>query len=209
MVMDPHRMDGDGHELGEMLDGMRERLEKLVALRMDPRLRRRIDPADVIQAAFVDVVRRFEEWGAAHSRIPLFIWVRLITVQKLAEFHRRNLGTLKRDVRREVHGPDPGSQSATLTWAILDQHESPSKVVVRLEQEDALHFALERMKPMDREILMMRHFERLTNQECAQVLGLTRSGAKIRHLRAARRLRGILKRADLPEDLIHRRNGDS
>ena len=108
-----------------------------------------------------------------------------------------------------MDGPDPGSQSATLMCAIVDQHESPSKVVVRLEQEDALHYALEHMKPMDKEILMMRHFERLTNEECAHVLGLTRSGAKVRHLRAARRLRRILKHADLPGDLIHRHNGDS
>jgi RNA polymerase sigma-70 factor (ECF subfamily) len=209
MVMDPHRTDGNGHELGEVLEGMRPRLEKLVAVRMDPRLRRRIDPEDVIQAAFVDVVRRFEEWAAMHSNMPLFLWVRLLTVQKLAEFHRRHLGALKRDVRREVDGPDPGTQSATLMRAIVDQHESPSKVVVRLEQKDALHYALDHMKTMDREILMLRHFERLTNEECAHVLGLTRSGAKIRHLRAARRLRGVLKHADLPEDLIHRRNGDS
>ena len=109
----------------------------------------------------------------------------------------------------KIDGPTPGTESATLMRAIVDQHESPSKVVVRLEQEDALHYALEHMKAMDREILMMRHFERLTNEECAHVLGLTRSGATVRHLRAARRLRRVLKRTDLPEDLIHHRNGDS
>lgn len=192
--------NGNEHELGEVLEGMRPRLEHLVAVKMDPRLRRRIDPGDVTQAAFVDVVRRFDEWARLHARMPLFCWVRLMTLQKLAEFHRRHIGTLKRDVRREVYGSDSGS-NATLARTIIDQHESPSKEIMRLEREDVLHLTLQRMKPMDREILTMRHFERLSNEECAHVLGLTRAGAKVRHMRATRRLRYMLERADLLEGL--------
>ena len=127
--METNLPDGSGHELGEVLQGMRRRLEELVAVRLDPRLRRRIDSGDVVQAAFVDVVRRFDEWAAVPSGIPLSLWVRLLTLQKLAEFHRRNLGTLKRDVRREVEGSGHGAYSTTLTHAAVDPQESPSTVV--------------------------------------------------------------------------------
>lgn len=192
--------DGKG-DLGEVLEAMRPRLEHVVAVRLDPRLRRRIDPGDVIQAAFVEVVRRFDEWETMRARMPFFCWVRLMTLQKVAELHRRHLGTRKRDVRREVNGPVPGSGSTTLTQVIADRGESPSRVFVRHEWEGALHQALERMKPADREILVMRHFDRLSVEACAHALGLTRAGAKVRHLRAARRLRRMLERVDLPGDL--------
>jgi len=200
--MNAKSLMADGPDYGDQLEALRPRLERLVAVRMDPRLRRRIDPADVIQAAFVDVLRRLDEWLAIRARMPFFLWVRLMTVQKLAEFHRRNLGARMRDVRREVDGIGEGSSSGLLAQGIVDQHESPSKEMSRIEQEEVLRHLLDQMKPIDREILILHHFERLTLAECARVLGLTHSGAKLRHLRAARRLRILLRRTDSPPDLF-------
>ena len=79
--------------------------------------------------------------------------------------------------------------------------DSPSQVVSRQEQERELREILERMKPEDSEILLLRHFEQLSNAECAEVLGLTPKAAATRHLRAAKRLRELLShRPDLVGD---------
>jgi RNA polymerase sigma-70 factor (ECF subfamily) len=182
----------DGRQLGSVLEGYRGRLQHMIALRLDPRLRRRFDSSDVIQEAFVDVMRRFEEYRAC-SEMSFFLWVRLLTSQKLMEFHRRHLGAEKRDVRREVAARSyPEASSISLARALVDQGSSPSQALVRKEREERLREALEKVKEVDREILMLRHFERLSNDECADVLGLSPSGTNVRHWRAAKRLREIL-----------------
>ena len=89
----------EAHQLGGLLEGYRARLRRMVSLRLDPRLRRRVDSSDVIQEAFVDVTRRLEEYRST-PKMPFYLWVRLLTAQKLMEFHRRHLGAQRRDVRR-------------------------------------------------------------------------------------------------------------
>ena len=190
---------GDGPEsgvgpwnLGALLEGFRPQLRRMVSLRLDPRLRHRFDSSDVLQEAFVEVTRRFEEYRARQD-MPFSLWVRLITAQKLAEFHRRHLGTKMRDVRREEVRPAySDTSSVSLARAIVAQADSPSQILVRKEQEERVRAALERMKAIDREILLLRHFEQLSTDECAHVLGLSPQGASTRHLRAAKRLHEIL-----------------
>lgn len=190
----------DARNLGALLEGFRPRLKRMVALRLDPRLQRRVDCSDVLQEAFVDVTRRFGEYR--REKMAFFVWVRLITEQKVNELQRRHLGAQKRDVRREVgERRTPDASTVCLARAIADQGESPSQIMSREEQEKRLREVLERMKPEDREILLLRHFEQLSNAECAQVLGLTAKAAATRHLRAAKRLRATLKNwKDLFED---------
>lgn len=193
----------EAHQLGGLLEGYRPRLRRMVSLRLDPRLRRRVDSSDVIQEAFVDVTRRLEEYRST-PKMPFFLWVRLLTAQKLMEFHRRHLGAEKRDVRREVAAPSHyEASSVALARAIVDEGTSPSGALLRKELEQSLRDALEKVKETDREILMLRHFERLSNEECAQVLGLSLSGTKLRHLRAMKRFREILRTTtDISEDLL-------
>ena len=195
----------EAHQLGGLLEGYRPRLRRMVSLRLDPRLRRRVDSSDVIQEAFVDVTRRLEEYRST-PKMPFYLWVRLLTAQKLMEFHRRHLGAERRDVRREVAARSHyEASSVSLARAIVDQGTSPLGALLREELEQRLRDALEKMKEIDREILMLRHFERLSNEECAQVLGLSLSGAKLRHLRATKRLREILRATtDISEDLLER-----
>jgi len=181
----------DARDLGPLLEEFRPRLRRMVALRLDPRLRSRIDCSDVLQEAFVDATRRLREYHS--EKMSFFLWVRLLTDQKVKELQRRHLGAQKRDVRREqVARPDPDASTICLVRAIVDQRESPSQQVSRKEQEERLRAVLEKMKPIDREILLLRHFERLSMPECAQVLELSLSGAKQRHGKAAVRLRRAL-----------------
>lgn len=191
--------EGKGHPweepatLGSLLESFRPRLQRMVSLRLDPRVRRRMDSSDILQEAFVEVTRRLGEYET-DAGLSFFVWVRLVTGQKLVDLHRQHLGAEKRDVRREVFpaAPMPAS-SISLARAISDHSPTPSQQLVREEQQERLRAALDGMKESDREILMLRHFEHLSNEECAEVLGVTPSGAKLRHMRAAKRLREVLR----------------
>ena len=193
----------DSADLGALLESFRPRLRRMVSLRLDPRLRRRVDSSDVLQEAFVDVARRFDEHRASPD-LPFFLWVRFLTAQKLVELHRRHAGAEMRDVRREVAGLDtPEATSASLARAFVDDGDTPAQILMREEHEQKLQEALEKLKPNDREILMLRHFERLAYDECARVLGIQLSAAKVRHLRAAKRLREVLREyPELPDGLL-------
>jgi len=183
----------DSRDLGSRLEELRPRLRRMVSLRLDPRLRRRIDSSDVIQESFVDVARRFEAYRRSPD-MPFFVWVRYLTAQKLLEVHRRHMQAERRDVRREEDGAN-GLQatSVLMARAILDRECSPSDALARKESKESLRSALEKLSETDREILLLKHFEQLSSEECAAVLGLSLPGAVSRHLRAVTRLREVLR----------------
>lgn len=177
--------------LGSLLEGFRPRLERMVALRLDQRLCRRIEVGDVLQEGFVEVTRRLEEYRSAPS-MSFYLWVRLVTGQKLLEIHRRHLGTERRGRTREISTPFPAASSVSMAEALLDPASSPSEMAAHEEEQRHLQAALEKLDETDREVLVLRYFELLTNEEAAQVLGLTPSGAKKRHSRALTHLKHTL-----------------
>ena len=128
-------------------------------------------------------------------RLPLLLWLRLITAQRLAMIHRRHRAVKARDVRRDVplHGLGrPGVTSAALAEAVAASQTSPSEAAERKEMRTRLLGALDSMDPLDREVISLRHFEQLGNADVARELGLTESAASKRYVRAFRRLKGIL-----------------
>ena len=162
----------------------------MVSLRMDHRLRGRLDPSDVIQDTFIEVHERHDEWRA-RGDMPFFTWVRFLAGQKLAQQHRRHLGTEARDAGREVSPAalaGPEVSSIALAAAFAGRGPTPSGIAMRAEQESAVLSALEEMRPIDREVLALRHFEGMTNQEVAATLGLQTNAASRRYLRALARL---------------------
>jgi RNA polymerase sigma-70 factor, ECF subfamily len=185
---------GEQHALGELFHAHRERLRRMVQLRLDNRLRGRIDPSDVIQEAFLDASRRLGEF-AADPRMPPFVWLRLLTAQRLVTLHRVHLGVKGRDASREVSlhtGPLPSADSRSLAAQLLGRLSSPSQAAMRAEIQIKIQDALNAMDPIDREILALRHFEELSNGETAAVLGLHKAAASNRYVRALRRLKEIL-----------------
>jgi RNA polymerase sigma-70 factor (ECF subfamily) len=185
---------GNPERLGAVLEEYRPRLRRMVALRLDPRLHGRIDPSDVIQETYLEASTRLAEY-LARPVMPFFLWLRLLTGQRLAILHRHHLGTQMRDASREValdHGRLPEASSAALTAQLLAHEPRPSEAAIRAEVQARLQEALDTMAPSDREILALRHFEQLSLAETAEVLGLTESGACRRHLRAINRLKEIL-----------------
>jgi RNA polymerase sigma-70 factor (ECF subfamily) len=185
---------GDCAALAELFQRHRGRLEQMVRLRLDRRLQGRLDPADVLQEAYLDVARRFPEYAAAPA-LPFFLWLRLLTGQRLVDLHRQHLGAKMRDAGLEVslhRGDLPRASSASLAELLLGRLTSASRAAIRAETQRQVQEALNAMDPVDREVLVLRHFEMLSNEETAQVLGLRPSAASNRHIRALKRLKEIM-----------------
>lgn len=185
---------GDRDALSEIFARYRDRLRRMVDLRLDRRLHARIDASDVIQEGYVDVVTRLEEY-LRDPQIPLFLWLRLVIGERLMKLHRHHLGTRMRDAGLEVslyRGALPAASSAALAAQLLGKQTSPTQAAVRAERILRLQEALNTLEPMDREVLALRHFEELSNEETAQTLGIRKSAASKRYVRALKKLREIL-----------------
>ena len=186
---------GDQEALSDLWDQYRERLRRLVKLRMDRRLQGRLDASDVLQEAFIDFASRAEEY-ANDPTMPFFLWLRYLTGQRLQLLHRHHLGAQMRDAGREVsihRGPMPQATSVSLAAQLLGRFTSVTQAVQRAEMQVMLQEPINGMDQLDREILALRHFEELSNVETAQVLGIKRSAASSRHIRALKRLRQVLQ----------------
>lgn len=173
----------------------RDRLHRLVRLRMDRRLQGRIDPSDVLQETFLDFQARAQDY-IDHPDLPFYLWLRFLTGQRLQLLHRHHLGTQMRDAGREVslhHGVMPQATSVSLAAQLLGRFTSITQVVQRAELQLILQEAINNLDPIDREILALRHFEDLSNEETAQVLNIKPSAASSRHVRALKRLREVLR----------------
>jgi RNA polymerase sigma-70 factor (ECF subfamily) len=185
---------GDRQALGELLALHRDRLRRMVQLRMDRRLHGRLDASDVIQEAFLEATMRFDEFTRDRP-MPFFLWLRFLAGQKLIVAHRRHLGVKARDARRELsiyRGALPEATSESLAAQLIGRLTSPSLAAVRAELQVRLQEMLNTMDETDREILALRHFEQLTCPESAKVLGIEESAASSRYYRALKRLKDIL-----------------
>src|SRR5580693_238533 len=112
---------GDEKALAALFTRYRERLKRMVRLRLDRRLSGRVDASDVIQEAYVEVHKRFGEW-VEKQELPFFLWLRLVTGQKLTDCHRHHLGAQMRDADQEVslyRGALPQASSASLAAHLL------------------------------------------------------------------------------------------
>jgi RNA polymerase sigma-70 factor (ECF subfamily) len=186
----------DKAALGALFAHYRDRLRQMIRLRLDRRVYGRLDPSDVLQEAYLDVARRFHEYAAAPT-VSFYLWLRALTGQRLIDLHRQHLGAQMRDAGREVslyRGALPQASSASLAQQMLAGLTSPTQAAVRAEMQVLLQEALNSMDPLDREVVVLRHFEELTNVETAQVLGIENSAASKRYIRAIRRLKAILDR---------------
>ena len=140
-----------------------------------------------------EATARFEEY-MRDAKMPFFLWLRFLTLQKLCELHRRHLKVKARDASRELslyNGPLPEATSAVLAAQLIGKLTTPSQAAVRAEMKLQLEDALNSMDAIDREVLALRHFEQLTNAEASRVLGINESAASNRYVRAAKRLKKI------------------
>jgi RNA polymerase sigma-70 factor, ECF subfamily len=186
---------GDESALAALFDGYRDQLRRMIRLRLDRRLSGRVDSSDVLQEAYLDVRKRLDEYARDPAAMPFHLWLRLVAGQKLTDVHRFHLGAQMRDAGQEVslhRGPFPQASSVSLAAQLLGKMTSASHAAIRAEHKLIVQEALNGMDPIDREVLALRHFEHLSNDETALVLGLTKSAASNRYIRALKRLKEIL-----------------
>lgn len=179
----------------EFFEHHRERLRAFVKHRTDERLLGRLDWEDVMQDAFLVIQRRFPDF-VAKPTVPFFIWMRAMTAQVLIDLHRKHLVMQKRNAGREVSIHQRlafQSTSASLAHLLTSSGTSPSHAAIRAEQLECVKLCLANMSKLDREVLVLRHMEQLSNGEIAHVFEIDKSAATKRYVRALRRLRQALE----------------
>jgi RNA polymerase sigma-70 factor (ECF subfamily) len=165
----------------------------MIALRLDTRLRGRVDPSDVLQEATIQAARALAAY-LERPDLPFFLWLRWITGVTLQGIHRHHLDVQARDVDREVRLDDamPAASSIALAAQLLGRDTGPLQAAIRAERRRRVQAALDALDPAEREVLVLRNFEELTNPETARVLNISEAAASKRYLRALSALKDVL-----------------
>ena len=184
---------GDRAALAELFELYRDRLLRLIDVRLDRKTLARVDSADVLQDAFIDAASRLDHFFSRPDG-SIGVWLRLIVLQRIQLVVRHHLLTGKRDARREVaFGGETGSMPVGgIAQLLADSITSPSQVMARGEAVSMVEELLEEMSDTDREVLMLRHFEQITNEEVAEILGISTKAASNRYIRALKRLQTLI-----------------
>jgi RNA polymerase sigma-70 factor (ECF subfamily) len=180
---------GDEAARERLLERHRAGLRSFVELRLDPKLRTRLDASDVVQEVQIEAVRRLPDY-LRRRPMPFRLWLRKAAHERLLMLRRRHVGAGRRSVGREVQLPD--QSSLVLAERLLSPDPSPDEHLDRAEQVARVRAALARLTEADREILLMRYYERLTYEEAACILGIEPAAARQRHGRALLRLHRAL-----------------
>jgi RNA polymerase sigma-70 factor (ECF subfamily) len=185
---------GDPGALGRLLDMHHAFMLQVVETRFDPRLRSRVDPADVVQQAQLEVTKRIGDY-LDRSPMPFRVWLRQTALQCLIDARRHHLGAGNRAVGCEAALPD--RSSIQLAERLFATSPSPGSKLAWGELAGRVREAVARLPDDDREILLLRHFEELPNHEAAHVLGIEPAAASKRYGRALFRLHQLLRAGGL------------
>jgi RNA polymerase sigma-70 factor (ECF subfamily) len=184
---------GDEDARRELFQRYRERLKRMVAVRLDSRLQARFDPSDVVQDVLREANQNLKQF-VQERQVPFVVWIREIAWKRLADLRRKHLGAARRSVLREASFEFdlPPESSFALADRLLARGPSPSAQAMLNERRARVHAAMESLPPLDREVLVLRYLEQLSPVEIAEVLGTTRGAVSTRHTRALARLRELL-----------------
>jgi RNA polymerase sigma-70 factor (ECF subfamily) len=186
--------EGDHRAREQLLDHHRGRLRRMIAIRMDHRLQKRVDPSDIVQETLVIADRRLDEY-LRQPPIPFYPWLRQLAWDQLVAFHRKHLYAGRRSRRREedVVAALSDESVAELATSLVDESADPLSRIVRAELRQRVRRAIDQLPETYREILVLRHLEQLSTGETAAVLKIGASATKMRHLRAIERLKALLE----------------
>lgn len=185
---------GDIGAVNRLMNRHRDALKRLVRMRMDKALARRVDASDVVQDVMFEASRRLNDY-LREPKMPFHLWLRQLAKDRIIDMHRRHREAQRRSVDREqpLESPQFADRSSLNLAAQLRDHElTPAAENIRRELRTRFLTAMEQLSEDDRDMIFMRHFEELTNSEVATSLGLSAPAAGMRYLRALRRLKAIL-----------------
>ncbi len=191
--------NGDPAAVNQLMDRHREAVRRMVQMRLDHAVSRRVDASDVVQDVLLEASQRLAEYIRSPS-MPFHLWLRQLAKDRIIDMHRRHRTAQRRSVDREQNmtsfkGDD--QSAADLTALLRDAELTPAASALRKEMEERFVLALDQLDENDREMIIMRHFEHLGNGEIAEALGLSAPAAGMRYLRAIRRLRELLGTDDV------------
>jgi RNA polymerase sigma-70 factor (ECF subfamily) len=185
---------GDKAAVERLLARHRAAVRRMVQLRLDPALGRRVDASDIAQDVLAEAHRRLKQY-LKNPVLPFHLWLRQMAKDRLIDAHRRHRLAARRSLDREqaLDVRLPGNQSTReLTLQLCDDSLTPAAAATWRELKARFEKACSELEPVDREIVVMRHFEQLSNAEAALALGVSPQAASMRYLRAMRRLRALL-----------------
>lgn len=184
---------GDTAAREELLAKHRDALRRMIALRLDPAIAARLDASDVVQDVLIEANRRLEDY-LQNPTLPFPVWLRHLAKDHIIDAHRRHRLAQRRGVDREqrlVPAALADHSSIDLAAQFLDKEKTPATAAMQQEMHERIQKAIVQLDEHDREIILMRHFEQMTNQEAAAALDLSEAAASMRYLRALRRLREL------------------
>jgi RNA polymerase sigma-70 factor, ECF subfamily len=193
---------GDPEAVNRLMDRHRDSLRRMVQLRLDQRIQRRIDVSDIVQDVLVEANRRLQDY-LDQPGMPYHLWLRQIAQDRIIDAHRRHRASAKRSVDRErpLAIPAAGDHSTMeLAAQLAGRDLTPAAAATQAEMARLVEAAIAKLPDQDCEIIIMRHYEQLSNQEIAQALGLTEPAASMRYLRAIRRLKELMVNPDSSAD---------
>jgi RNA polymerase sigma-70 factor (ECF subfamily) len=185
---------GDAEAVERLLTVHREPLRRLIGLRLDPALAARLDASDIVQDVLLEAHRRLQDY-LKNPAMPFHLWLRHIAKDHIIDAHRRHRQAQRRSLDREqriVPAVLADHSSYELAGQLIDPERTPASEAIRREMQRRLDAAIADLDEDDREIILLRHREQLSNQDVARALGLSEAAASMRYLRAVRRLRAIL-----------------
>jgi len=194
---------GNADAVNRLMERHRDSLRRMVQLRLDQKIQRRIDVSDVVQDVLIEANRRLQDYLQTANGMPFHLWLRQIAQDRIIDAHRRHRASIKRSVDRErpLAVPAAGDHSTIeLAAQLCDRQLTPAAAATQHEQAQLVEAAIAKLPDQDCEIIIMRHYEQLSNQEIAQSLGLTEPAASMRYLRAIRRLKELMVNPDSAGD---------
>ncbi len=186
--------EGQAGAVDRLLDVHREPLRRMIDLRLDPALAARVDASDIVQDVLLEAHKRLEEY-LRNPVMPFRLWLRHIAKDHVIDAHRRHRQAQRRSLDREqplVPAVLNDHSSLELAGQLLDQERTPAAAAIHHELQSRLATAIADLDEDDREVILMRHREQMSNQQVAEALDLTEAAASMRYLRAVRRLRVAL-----------------
>lgn len=187
------RKDGDQTAWNALLQRHRSAVQRLVNMRLDNRIRQRVGVSDVVQDVMIEANRRIDRY-LQDPGIDFHLWLRQIAKDRIIDAHRRHRATAKRSVDREQRLVQGGVNQSTINLGnqLRDNDLTPAAQATRREMASRMEDALMKLNDLDRDIIIMRHYEQLSNDEVSKTLNLKPAAASMRYLRALRKLRNQL-----------------
>lgn len=171
----------------------RERLLSLAKRNLNPILLRRVTPEDVVQDTLSSACQKID-FLENNPEIPVYFKLRTILFQTITALERKHLQSQKRDAYKELEVSDQQEDAtAKLNWNMFaDSVTGPLTKLARIDRYELLKKAMASLPENDRQILELRHFDNMSNMDCAEVLHITTKNASIRYVRALEKLQKLL-----------------